>query len=111
LSYPTYDAVELAAFVALRAPEVVLGLTGAELAEILGGLGDDISKELELDPSEGLSYAALVDGDGGGRYHVITRTGSRKHRGKKLRTSQGDIEEDPELEVSNWAGRGGEGRS
>jgi hypothetical protein len=61
LAYQTYDAVELAALVALRAPEVVLRLTGAELAEVLGGLGDDISEELELDPSEGFSYTALVD--------------------------------------------------
>ena len=43
----TYDAVELAALVALRSPEAVLTLAGTELPKILGSLGRHISEELE----------------------------------------------------------------
>ena len=48
----TYDSVKLAVLVTLRPSEVVLRLTRTELAKVLGGLGYDISKELELHASE-----------------------------------------------------------
>jgi hypothetical protein len=47
--------VELAPLVALRPPEMVLRLARAELAEVLGGLGDYIGEELELDAAERFS--------------------------------------------------------
>jgi hypothetical protein len=50
-----YNAVELGALVALGAAQVVLGLAGAELAEVLGGLGHHVLEELEGDASEGLA--------------------------------------------------------
>jgi hypothetical protein len=50
-----YDSVEFTAFIALRSSQVVLGLTGAELAEIFSGFGDGISKELEFYAAEGFS--------------------------------------------------------
>lgn len=52
----THDSVKFATFVALRSTQVVLRLSGAELAEVLGGLGDYIGEELELDSAEWLSW-------------------------------------------------------
>lgn len=43
--------MEFAAFVALWSAQVVLSLARAELAEVFGGLGDNIGEELK-------SYAA-----------------------------------------------------
>lgn len=47
--------MELGALVALRPARGVLGLPGAELAEVLGCLGDDILEELEGDAAEGFT--------------------------------------------------------
>jgi hypothetical protein len=47
--------MELGALVALGLAAGVLGLAGAELAEILGGLGDDVLEELEGDAAEGFA--------------------------------------------------------
>jgi hypothetical protein len=44
--------VELAAFITLRATQMVLRLAGAELPEVLGSFGNDVGKELELDSSK-----------------------------------------------------------
>jgi hypothetical protein len=44
--------VELAAFITLRATQMVLRLARAELSEVLGSFGDDVGKELELDSSK-----------------------------------------------------------
>jgi hypothetical protein len=52
---PPYDAVELGALVALGTAQVVLGLAGAELAEVLGGSGNHVLEELEGDAPEGLA--------------------------------------------------------
>jgi hypothetical protein len=48
----TNHAMELAAFVALRLSSVVLGLTSAELAEVLDCLGHDIFEQFHLDPPQ-----------------------------------------------------------
>jgi hypothetical protein len=69
----THDTVELAPLVALRPAQVVLGLAGAELAEVLGGLGDYVGEELELDAAQGFSCgrrsrsALAEEGDVGSR--------------------------------------------
>jgi hypothetical protein len=47
--------VELGALVALGTAQVVLGLAGAELAEVLGGSGNHVLEELEGDAPEGLA--------------------------------------------------------
>jgi hypothetical protein len=47
-----YDAMELAALVALGLPPAILGLARAELAEILSSLWDYISEQLHLDPPQ-----------------------------------------------------------
>lgn len=47
--------MKLAALVALGSADSVLGLAGAELSEVLGGLGDDIFEELERDAADGLT--------------------------------------------------------
>jgi hypothetical protein len=52
--------VELAAFVTLWPSEMVLGLTGAELPEILGSLGHDIAEELELDAAKRFTCSSSV---------------------------------------------------
>lgn len=51
----TNDAVELGALVALWPAYIALGFAGAELAEVLSGLGDDVLEELEGDAAEGLA--------------------------------------------------------
>ena len=51
----TCDAVELGALVALGLATGVLGLAGAELPEVLGGLGDDVLEKLECDAAEGFA--------------------------------------------------------
>jgi hypothetical protein len=43
--------MEFAAFISLWPAQMVLCLARAELAEVFGGLGDDICEELELDSS------------------------------------------------------------
>jgi hypothetical protein len=48
--------VELGALVALGLAVGVLGLAGAELAKVLGRLGDDILEELKGDAAEGLTW-------------------------------------------------------
>jgi hypothetical protein len=45
----TNNAMELGPLVPLGPTEVVLGLAGAELAEVFGGFGDDVLEELEGD--------------------------------------------------------------
>jgi hypothetical protein len=52
----SYYTVKLAAFVALRSADRVLGLAGAELAKVLGRLGNDIFEELKGDAAKGLTY-------------------------------------------------------
>jgi hypothetical protein len=44
--------MEFAAFVSLWSAEMVLRLACAKLAEVFGGLGDDVCEELELDPAQ-----------------------------------------------------------
>lgn len=44
--------MKLGALISLRPTEVVLGLAGAELPEILGRLGHDVLEELECDAAE-----------------------------------------------------------
>ena len=58
-------AVELAALVALRAAQVVLGLAGAELAEVLGGARDGVGVQLHFDAAEGLAAEGEVEEDDG----------------------------------------------
>lgn len=48
----THDTVELGGLVALRTTPGILGLAGAELAKVLGRLGDYILEELERDAAE-----------------------------------------------------------
>lgn len=49
----THHAVELGPLIALGLALGVLRLAGAELAEVLGSLGDDILEELECYTAEG----------------------------------------------------------
>jgi len=51
--------MELAAFVALRPALRVLGLAGAELAEVLGGPGDFVGEELHLYTAQRLSWYSV----------------------------------------------------
>ena len=51
----TCDAVELGALVALGLAAGVLGLAGAELAEILGRLGNDVLEKLEGNTAKGFA--------------------------------------------------------
>lgn len=51
----TYNAVEFGALVALRPASGVLGLAGAELAEVFGCLWARVLEQLEGDASERLS--------------------------------------------------------
>lgn len=53
------DAVELGAFVALGAAQVVLRLAGAELAEVLGGLGDGVGEEFDFEAAEGFAWGRV----------------------------------------------------
>ena len=68
------DAVELGALVALRAAHGVLGLTGAELAEVLGGARHGVGVQLHFDAAEGFAAESDVEEDdgvlcgGGGRH-------------------------------------------
>lgn len=48
-------AVEAGVFVALGLPLWVFGFSGAELAEVFGGLWDDVFAELNEDSAEWLS--------------------------------------------------------
>jgi len=66
LDHEIFDhAVELAALVALRAAQVVLGLAGAELAEVLGGARDGVGVELHFDAAEGFAAEGEVEEDDG----------------------------------------------
>jgi hypothetical protein len=47
--------MELGALVALRTSATAFGLSGTELAEILGGLRDEFAEELHFDAAEGLA--------------------------------------------------------
>lgn len=47
--------MEFASLIPLWPTEMVLCLSSAELAEVLGGLGDDICEELELDSAQWLA--------------------------------------------------------
>jgi len=60
LAMETYHSVEAGAFVALRPPLGVLGLAGAELAEVFGGFGDDVGEEFHFDAAEGFACGLLV---------------------------------------------------
>jgi hypothetical protein len=59
----SYYTVKLAAFVALRSADRVLGLAGAELAKVLGRLGNDIFEELKGDAAKGLTSNRNVKED------------------------------------------------
>lgn len=59
----TYNTVELAPLVPLRPAKVVLALARAELAEVLGRLGDDVFEELKGDAAEGLAAEGDVEED------------------------------------------------
>jgi hypothetical protein len=52
----THYAVELGALVALGTTPGVLALAGAELAEVLCCLGDDILEEFEGDATKRFTY-------------------------------------------------------
>lgn len=56
----TNYSVKFGALVALRSVLVVLALAGAELAEVLGCLGDDIFEEFKGYPAQGLAWVVLV---------------------------------------------------
>lgn len=51
--------MEFAPFVSLRPSGGALTLAGAELSEVLGGLGDDVFEELESYATEGFAYTFL----------------------------------------------------
>lgn len=91
----THDAVELATLIPLRPAEVVLGLARAELAEVLGGLGHYIGKELELDAAQRLPWWMSVEEEGHvtGPNPVGYRDGCSGGMGGR-QTSKSDIEED-----------------
>lgn len=57
--------MEARAFVALGSAEVVLGFTGAELAEVFCGSGDGVAEELHFDAAEGLAGEGDVEEDYG----------------------------------------------
>ncbi len=67
--------MELAPFVSLRPAEMVLGLARAKLTEVLGGLGDHIRKELELDATERLACTSWSA-------HVRDERRRRRRRGR-----------------------------
>ena len=52
VSEVTYNAMETTSLIAQRTTLRVAGLTGAVLAEVLGGAGDDVGEELEFDTAE-----------------------------------------------------------
>lgn len=56
----THDAVELGGLVALRLALGVPRLAGAELAEVLGRLGDGVLEELKGHAAEGCAWPVLV---------------------------------------------------
>lgn len=58
--------VELGALVALRPALGVLGLAGAELAEVLSRLWHNIVEELERDAAQRLTYAAQTSANTAG---------------------------------------------
>ena len=60
IQWATYYAVELAAFIALGPPEVVLTLADAELPEVLSRLGRHVSEELKVDTSKGFSWKPMI---------------------------------------------------
>jgi hypothetical protein len=51
--------VELAPFVTLRLPSIVLGLTSAELSKVLSCLRDYVLVQLHLDPTQLLSCITM----------------------------------------------------
>ena len=55
-------AVELAAFVALGPAKGILGLAGAELAEVFGRFGDEVGEEFHLYGAEGLTCVGSAKG-------------------------------------------------
>lgn len=59
--------VELGALVALRPALGVLGLAGAELAEVLSRLWHNIVEELERDAAQRLTYAAQTSANTAGK--------------------------------------------
>jgi hypothetical protein len=64
----TYNAMELAALVALWLPPAVLRLASAELAEVFSRLGHYIFEQLHLDPPQLLPcplMSVMVDGSRG----------------------------------------------
>lgn len=77
----THDAVKLGALVALRPPGRVLGLTGAELAEVVGRLGDEVAEELKGDAAQRFA----CEGSCGQPAHGIEAT---------RRTAERHVEED-----------------
>lgn len=51
--------MELAAFVTLRLPSIILRLTGTELSKILCSLGNYVLIQLHLDPPQLLPYVLM----------------------------------------------------
>ena len=51
----SYHTMKLAPLVPLRSPQTILRLARAELAEILGGAGDDMAEQFDLDAAKGLT--------------------------------------------------------
>lgn len=81
--------MELAALVALGLAAVVFGLAGAELAEVLGRLGNYIFEQFHLDPAQLLPWLLMsVTGVGsgvrGGHVHVHARPHSAKQRRRRV---------------------------
>lgn len=62
-----HHAVELGALVAEWFVTAAFGLTGAEFAEVIGGLGDDFGVELDFNPAERLAWEELEGWWEGGR--------------------------------------------
>jgi hypothetical protein len=72
------DSVEFAAFVALRAAQVVFRLARAELAEVLGGARDGVGVELHFDAAQGFAAEGDVEEDDGvfGGHGLVVMVGS-----------------------------------
>ena len=65
--------MEFAPLVPLGPAKVVLALARAELAEVLGRLGDYILEELEGDAAEGLAAEGDVEEDSVFDYELVYR--------------------------------------
>jgi hypothetical protein len=87
--------VKLAAFVALRSADRVLGLAGAELAKVLGRLGNDIFEELKGDAAKGLTSNRNVKEDQGQ---------ATRHQVREIKGRGGDLAHSGLPDSGSWVG-------